>query len=218
MIHTHLVSYPKGKMRFMEHTHPRGGLFHDHQSAGLYDWGRTQHSLIDKYDKQSQRRIRRTIIRNPSLSLPTPRPFAQFRVTTKLVRSKAYRPEHDVVISSPSSVYEAVKKLDDAPTEHLMAIYLDNKNRVNGIQQISKGERTTSLVPYDHILRTAILTNSSGIILAHNHPSGVETLSSDDVSTAKHLKTAAGQLGIALLDIVVIAEGKVESAAGRNLL
>jgi len=56
------------------------------------------------------------------------------------------------------------------------------------------------------ILKPAILSNSAGIILSHNHPSGDPSPSQEDIRLTEGLSKACEILGIKLLDHVIIGE------------
>ena len=54
------------------------------------------------------------------------------------------------------------------------------------------------------ILKTALLSNSSKIIVAHNHPSGVLEITSNDIDITKKIGTVAGLLDIKMIDSLVV--------------
>ena len=54
------------------------------------------------------------------------------------------------------------------------------------------------------VFKTAILSNSAAIILAHNHPSGKPEPSKDDIDVTKRLVRAGEIIGIDVLDHVII--------------
>ncbi|OBW41808.1 hypothetical protein AB670_01801 [Chryseobacterium sp. MOF25P] len=64
--------------------------------------------------------------------------------------------------------------------ESFFAFYLNQANRVLGIKKISESGISATIVDVRIIMQAALLCNASGIILAHNHPSG-------------NLKTIAGR-------------------------
>ncbi|MDP2954028.1 MAG: JAB domain-containing protein [Chloroflexota bacterium] len=142
---------------------------------------------------------------NPSLAIPVSKGYGRLRIETKLIRST--RPPPEVIVTSPSIVVETIRKIADSDRERLMAVYLDTRNRIVGIQQVSVGGRGSGLVPTEVIVRTAILSNSGGVILVHNHPSGSPRPSPEDAAAAKRVKAALALMDIALLDMVMLGEG-----------
>lgn len=49
---------------------------------------------------------------------------------------------------------------------------MDTKNKITAINQISVGSLNQSIIHPRKVFKAAILSNSNGIILVHNHPSG----------------------------------------------
>ena len=56
--------------------------------------------------------------------------------------------------------------------EQFVVLYLNRANRVIGSYQLSKGGITGTIADVRLILSVALKTLASGLILAHNHPSG----------------------------------------------
>jgi DNA repair protein RadC len=84
--------------------------------------------------------------------------------------------------------------------EHLRALLLDNRSRVVAIQDIYRGNyNSISLHPGD-VFREAVRRNSSAIIVAHNHVSGLPDPSAEDLGATKLLVAAGKVLGIDLVD------------------
>lgn len=90
--------------------------------------------------------------------------------------------------------------------EEMIALLLDMKNKIIGINSISIGTLTLSLVHPRETFKAAILANAAKIILAHNHPSGDATPSSDDRDLTERLRRAGDILSIPVMDHLVIGE------------
>ena len=63
------------------------------------------------------------------------------------------------------------------------------------------------------IYRDALLAGASAVVVAHNHPSGDPTPSSDDREVTRRLAEAGETLGVDLLDHLVIAAEEWTSLA-----
>ena len=150
-------------------------------------------------------------LEGPGATVPVPIEYAKFRVETKLVRSKVWDPELDVVISNPDKVAEVTRKIEGSDRERVIVLYMDRKNAIVGIQELAIGLRSASMVPPDAIYRMALLTNASGFIVVHNHPSGSVNFSPEDHIVAKKLSEGAKLLDMSLLDFVVVGNGNVAS-------
>lgn len=95
--------------------------------------------------------------------------------------------------------------------EHLRAYFLDARHNLLGWETISIGTLTASLAHPREILKGAILANSAGFILAHNHPSGDPDPSEEDIRLTKRMQQCANIMGIDLLDHLIVAVNGVYS-------
>jgi DNA repair protein RadC len=68
------------------------------------------------------------------------------------------------------------------------------------------------------ILVTALNTNASGVIIAHNHPSGRATPSDADRTMTRHLRDALALLDIKLHDHLIITKDACLSFANEGML
>ena len=62
--------------------------------------------------------------------------------------------------------------LDGADREHFVVILLDTKNKVIGINTVSTGSLSASVVHQREVFKPAIVSNAHAILCGHNHPSG----------------------------------------------
>lgn len=88
--------------------------------------------------------------------------------------------------------------------EEFKILLLNNKNAVLGIADISKGGVNGTIVDPRIVLQTALKAHSSGLILAHNHPSSNPTPSEADVAITKKLAEAGKLMEIQVLDHLII--------------
>jgi len=104
------------------------------------------------------------------------------------------------------------------PHEEMMVVHLDAKNKPIGWQIISQGSLTLSIVHPREVFKGAILANSAAIVLAHNHPSGDPTPSSEDRELTSRLKMAGELLGIRLVDHIIVCDKSYRSFADEGWL
>jgi DNA repair protein RadC len=88
--------------------------------------------------------------------------------------------------------------------EFFLVALLSRNNHVLGISNISIGSTNGTCVNVKEIFQLAIKTNSSSIILGHNHPSGSLIPSSSDILISKKIKEACGFCDIVLLDALIL--------------
>jgi DNA repair protein RadC len=101
-------------------------------------------------------------------------------------------------------LFVEVVELDRRAEEVFAIATVDIKNKVTGVFEVSTGTLTSSLVTPREVFKRAILQNAAGIVLAHNHPSGVSDASSDDISVTKKLQKAGKIMGINVVDHIII--------------
>ena len=125
----------------------------------------------------------------------------------------------DVNISVPQTVADLVTKYVGTPDREMFIVLAVNvRNKITGIHTVSVGSLDTSIVHPREVFKFAILANASSIIVAHNHPSGDTTPSSDDIELTKRLKQASEILAIDLLDHIVLGhDGQYLSFRDRGL-
>lgn len=127
-------------------------------------------------------------------------------------------PEEKLVINSPADAAALVQyEMSALEQEHLRVILLDRRNRVLVIVEVYKGSVNSSQVRVGELFKEAIRTNSSAIIVTHNHPSGDPTPSPDDVAVTRAIVQAGKLLDIDVLDHLVIGQGKWISLKERGL-
>jgi DNA repair protein RadC len=68
------------------------------------------------------------------------------------------------------------------------------------------------------IVRRALVRNAAGLIVAHNHPSGVAEPSRADRALTRRLQEAVALVDVRLLDHFVVGDGEVVSFAERGWL
>lgn len=91
--------------------------------------------------------------------------------------------------------------------EEVWILAVDNANTLIGQACVARGGADgAALLPRD-IFRPAMACGACAIVLVHNHPSGDPTPSGADVALTERARAAGRQLGIPLLDHVVIARG-----------
>ena len=122
-------------------------------------------------------------------------------------------------IRTPQDVMDVLStEYDNAVVEMAQMLALDTKNKIIGIFTISTGSLNASIIHPRDIFQRAILSNAASVILAHNHPSGDPTPSSEDTELTKKLVDAGKILDIPILDHVVIGDGKFVSLKERGII
>lgn len=123
------------------------------------------------------------------------------------------------VISSPSDGAEIIKDfIEDSDREQMVVCCLDTKNQPTSISIVSIGSLNSAIVHPREVYKTAILSNASSIIIAHNHPSGKSEPSHEDIVLTNRLDEAGKIIGIKLMDHLVIGFDEYYSFKEEGML
>lgn len=110
-----------------------------------------------------------------------------------------------IKVDNPARVSEFVQdKIGNDARESFILLCIGNKNEVVSYSVISIGTVTEAIVHPREVFLPAIMTKASGIIVAHNHPSGVNLPSRQDIETTKRLAEAGKVIGIPLVDHIIV--------------
>ena len=147
--------------------------------------------------------------------MPTSIGFFYFNPMTTETLSEIHVSYKPGLTSSPTTIansqnaYEIFKSLFPADTislqEQFVVLYLNRANKVIGSYQLSKGGITGTIADVRLILSVALKTLATGLILAHNHPSGNLKPSEADKQITSKIRQAAKLLDIELLDHIIIS-------------
>lgn len=128
---------------------------------------------------------------------------AAFGLSSKLVRPAI--PEK-IRIDHPEHAYHLLKdELIHEKRELFIIIMLDIRGYVICYDTVSIGTLTSTLVHPREVFYPAIRNKAASIILAHNHPSGDLSPSTQDLQLTKALKDAGQLIGIPVTDHLIIA-------------
>ncbi len=109
-------------------------------------------------------------------------------------------------------------RIDDWTREHFLVVLLDARNGVVGIETVSVGSLTASIVHPREVFKPAVIASVAGIVIGHNHPSGDPEPSPEDLSITKRLVNAGELLGIEVHDHIVFTERSFVSLRERGAL
>ena len=101
--------------------------------------------------------------------------------------------------------------------ECFKVILLNIKNQVIEVEKLYVGSVNSSIVRTAEVYASALKRNCPSIAVAHNHPSGDPTPSSDDIATTSRLVKAGRLLEVELIDHVIIGRGRFISMRDCNL-
>jgi DNA repair protein RadC len=89
--------------------------------------------------------------------------------------------------------------------EFFKVLLLNNSNRMLGVMHLSEGGMEGTVVDVRHIMQGSILSNATGLVLCHNHPSGYCIPSEQDDAVTQKVKQACTLFSIRILDHLIIS-------------
>lgn len=109
-------------------------------------------------------------------------------------------------LSAPAAVRDFLRlRLAGLGHEVFMAVFLDAQNRVLEAEELFRGTLTQTSVYPREVVKRALAHNAAGIILAHNHPSGVAEPSQADRWLTDQLKQSLALVDVRVLDHFIVA-------------
>jgi len=128
------------------------------------------------------------------------------QIVSAIELSKRYLLKQHKTITSAKDVYEELKEYYNKKQEYFLCFYLDGANRICQKRVITIGTLNQSLVHPREVFAPAIENRCASIIVAHNHPSGNLSPSSEDLSITHKLQQSGKILGIELLDHIIFTK------------
>lgn len=146
--------------------------------------------------------------------------------TTQLAEIEvSYRPQkgqHPFIKSSDDAYFHLLKffpKQTISLQEQFVVGYLNRANQLLGVYEMSKGGISGTVADPKLILGVALKSAATGIVLAHNHPSGNPQPSVQDKELTNKIHEACKLLDITLLDhIIIVPEESYFSFKDEGLL
>jgi len=120
--------------------------------------------------------------------------------------------------TAPEQIAGLFSFLNNEAKEFFFTLHLDGKNRILCVDCVSVGSLNQSIVTCREVFKTALISSAAAIVLAHNHPSGDPTPSSEDIAITRRLKEAGEIIGIKVMDHIIVGRDGMVSFVERGLL
>lgn len=108
--------------------------------------------------------------------------------------------------------------MEDLPHEEFWILFLNRANKVLGRMKISQGGVSGTVTDVRIVMKKAIETLASGLVICHNHPSGNNSPSDADIRITQKIKEAGALMDIQLLDHLIICGKNYYSFADNGAL
>lgn len=134
-------------------------------------------------------------------------------------RARMAAAERERVLNSSQRAGDYLLELFTGETaEVLYELCLDRKGKLLACRRVGEGGVSSINVDLRKIVENALLTGASGVILSHNHPSGIALPSADDCAATVRVREALKTVGLVLVDHIVVADGDYVSMADSGQL
>lgn len=142
---------------------------------------------------------------------------AQVAAMAEIARRIARPGESRPTLKTPADIYDYLAPtLAGKSREEFWVLALNSRNVLIRAERVAQGSTTSCPVDPRDVFSVAVTHKASGIILAHNHPSGDPTPSGADIQLTNQLVKAADYLCVKVLDHLIIGDWNYASMASRG--
>lgn len=123
----------------------------------------------------------------------------------------------DKPIQSPGRAVEVIGKyIRDMDREAVCVVNFNTRLQPINFQIVSIGTLDQALCKPRELLKAAILSNASSMMILHNHPAGSITPSGSDVQMTERMEKVCDLVGIPLMDSIIIGFGREDYFSFRD--
>ncbi|MBO6220345.1 MAG: JAB domain-containing protein, partial [Bacteroidales bacterium] len=123
-----------------------------------------------------------------------------------------------VPVCSPRTAYRLmIPVMKGLKHEEFWLILLNRANYVLRKEMVSRGGLSSTVVDSKLIVKRALDTHATGVILVHNHPSGNPRPGREDLVQTKGIKKALGTFDISLVDHIIVCDDSLFSFADEEV-
>jgi len=95
--------------------------------------------------------------------------------------------------------------------ERLFAVFVDHNHLYLNSEMVSIGGRRNLILDMRRLVHRSLDNDASGILLAHNHPSGDSRPSPKDISETQRLARTLRSLELSLIDHLIVCSCSIYS-------
>ena len=120
----------------------------------------------------------------------------------------------NIVVNVMNKITDFIQLIDYK--EIFYILYLNRGLKLLSVYKMSEGSDIDTSVSPKQIIQGAILQNATGIILVHNHPSGIVKPSSEDIIITNMVKRCGKIFDIEIIDHIIISRNDFFSFKSGN--
>ncbi len=111
------------------------------------------------------------------------------------------------ILDTTDKIYEYIEPFfRSQSTEVVLVLSLDVNSRVMRATKVHEGSFDSVSFNIAKIVRSLVSSGAAGVVIAHNHPSGVAIPSQRDLDSTEKLKRALESVGIMFVDHIILGE------------
>ena len=134
------------------------------------------------------------------------------------VYSKQNASARDIVSSPQLAIAYLKAVLKGSRDEEFYVLFLDSSNQLVSAKKLHDGVVNKSVIYPRKVVEFALQNKASGVIIAHNHPSGSLKPSEEDIKSTASVKDALGTVEVGLLDHIIISRNGYLSFKEEGML
>lgn len=164
------------------------------------------------------------ILEHPLIIEPNEKQLQKIGLLNEFIASynllKEYESENKMKITSPEQAAAFFVPLlsGKKDRESFMVAFLDSGNNIIHSSEVSKGTVSQAMVYPREVLKQALASDCTSIILAHNHPGGSLMPSVEDKAMTQRLVDVFHPLDIKIHDHIIVADTKYTSMAEKGMM
>ena len=116
-------------------------------------------------------------------------------------------------IRTPEDALRVCADLATLAQEAFHVLTLNTRNKLMNRHMVSLGSINSTSVSVSLCMRCAVIDNAVSLVAVHNHPSGQNTPSAEDIEITRKLIEAGRILGIRVLDHIIVGRDPDTGAA-----
>lgn len=133
-------------------------------------------------------------------------------------RSAELNRNQEKIVTSRDAYLHLSEYMRDLAHEEFHVLYLNRGNRLLSCEQISKGGLSGTVADGKLIFHRALQLKASGMILAHNHPSGQLRPSEADLKLTRSMVSFGNYIDLQVLDHLIFCDNEYFSFADAGLI
>lgn len=141
------------------------------------------------------------------------------KLVPKVVQKARLSANKEIILNSTERAGDYLLDLfRGEKNEVIYQLCLDRKGKLLACRKLNEGGADSSELNIRRLVENALLVSASGVILSHNHPSGIALPSPEDYAATDRVQEALKMVGVTLADHIIVADDDYVSMADSGIL